>query len=207
MNWRLSFRESALFRRAKGDIEFAVRPRDRPAILPARERTPGQQGRSRCRLNHLKRVILKIMARVSGRKPRGRDLEPEVTAISKQIKGAVSMWGCRCCRLRRREHPAGEAVLCRQWPDSAVDRPLYGNAGDLYQRLALQDALEFEGFPTRLQTAIRMEVVAEPFIRRRCVRHLEKGRVVILAGGTGSPFSPPTQLRRCGLARSKPTCC
>ena len=54
--------------------------------------------------------------------------------------------------------------------------------------LALQDALESSGVPTRLQTAIRMEGVAEPFIRRRCIRHLEKGRVVILAGGTGSPF-------------------
>jgi uridylate kinase len=54
--------------------------------------------------------------------------------------------------------------------------------------LALQDALENVGVPTRLQTAIRMEGVAEPFIRRRCVRHLEKGRVVILAAGTGSPF-------------------
>jgi len=54
--------------------------------------------------------------------------------------------------------------------------------------LALQDALESFGVPTRLQTAIRMENVAEPFIRRRCIRHLEKGRVVILAGGTGSPF-------------------
>ncbi len=54
--------------------------------------------------------------------------------------------------------------------------------------LALQDALEHAGVSTRLQTAIRMEGVAEPFIRRRCVRHLEKGRVVILAAGTGSPF-------------------
>lgn len=54
--------------------------------------------------------------------------------------------------------------------------------------LALQDALESFGVPTRLQTALRMENVAEPFIRRRCIRHLEKGRVVILSGGTGSPF-------------------
>ena len=52
----------------------------------------------------------------------------------------------------------------------------------------MQDALESVGVATRLQTAIRMEGVAEPFIRRRCVRHLEKGRVVILAAGTGSPF-------------------
>src|SRR5205823_3002407 len=54
--------------------------------------------------------------------------------------------------------------------------------------LALQDALEKLNCETRLQTAIRMETVAEPYIRRRCLRHLEKGRAVILAGGTGSPF-------------------
>jgi uridylate kinase len=54
--------------------------------------------------------------------------------------------------------------------------------------LALQDALESLDCQTRLQTAIRMENVAEPYIRRRCVRHLEKGRIVILAGGTGNPF-------------------
>jgi uridylate kinase len=54
--------------------------------------------------------------------------------------------------------------------------------------LALQDALETLECETRLQTAIRMENVAEPYIRRRCVRHLEKGRIVILAGGTGNPF-------------------
>jgi len=54
--------------------------------------------------------------------------------------------------------------------------------------LALQDALESLNCQTRLQTAIRMETVAEPYIRRRCTRHLEKGRIVILAGGTGNPF-------------------
>src|SRR5205085_11731242 len=54
--------------------------------------------------------------------------------------------------------------------------------------LALQDALETLKCETRLQTAIRMETVAEPYIRRRCIRHLDKGRIVILAGGTGNPF-------------------
>src|SRR6266566_911975 len=54
--------------------------------------------------------------------------------------------------------------------------------------LALQDALESLQCQTRLQTANRMETVAEPYIRRRAIRHLEKGRVVILAGGTGNPF-------------------
>ena len=54
--------------------------------------------------------------------------------------------------------------------------------------LALQSALENEGVQTRLQSAIKMDEVAEPFIRRRAVRHLEKGRVVIFGGGTGNPY-------------------
>ena len=57
--------------------------------------------------------------------------------------------------------------------------------------LALQDALESLGCETRLSTAIRMDGVAEPYIRRRARRHLEKGRIVILACGTGSPFVTP----------------
>jgi uridylate kinase len=54
--------------------------------------------------------------------------------------------------------------------------------------LALQDALEKEGLPTRVMSAIGMNEVAEPYIRRRAMRHLEKGRVVILAAGTGNPY-------------------
>jgi uridylate kinase len=54
--------------------------------------------------------------------------------------------------------------------------------------LALQDALEKQGVYTRVQSAIEMKQVAEPFIRRRAIRHLEKGRVVIFAGGTGNPY-------------------
>jgi uridylate kinase len=54
--------------------------------------------------------------------------------------------------------------------------------------LALQDAMEREGLETRVQTAIEMHQVAEPYIRRRAIRHLEKGRVVVFAGGTGSPY-------------------
>jgi uridylate kinase len=63
-----------------------------------------------------------------------------------------------------------------------------GMLATVINALALQDSLESLGIPTRVQSAIRMEGVAEPFIRRRCIRHLEKGRVVILAAGTGSPF-------------------
>jgi uridylate kinase len=63
-----------------------------------------------------------------------------------------------------------------------------GMLGTVMNGLALQDTLESMGVQTRLQSAVRMETVAEPYIRRRAIRHLEKGRVVILAGGTGNPF-------------------
>ena len=63
-----------------------------------------------------------------------------------------------------------------------------GMLGTVMNALALQDALERRGQPTRVQSAIEMPRIAEPYIRRRAVRHLEKGRVVIFAAGTGNPF-------------------
>ena len=63
-----------------------------------------------------------------------------------------------------------------------------GMLATIINGLALQDALEKIGVPTRVQSAISMAQVAEPFIRRRAVRHLEKGRVVIFGGGTGNPY-------------------
>src|ERR1035438_5838192 len=63
-----------------------------------------------------------------------------------------------------------------------------GMLATIINALALQDALEKQGVPTRVQSAIAMAQVAESFIRRRAVRHLEKGRVVIFGGGTGNPF-------------------
>ena len=63
-----------------------------------------------------------------------------------------------------------------------------GMLATVINALALQDALEALGQPTRVQTAITMAEVAEPYIRRRAIRHLEKGRVVVFAAGTGNPF-------------------
>jgi len=63
-----------------------------------------------------------------------------------------------------------------------------GMLGTVMNALALQDSLERRGQPTRVQSAIEMPRIAEPYIRRRAVRHLEKGRVVIFAAGTGNPF-------------------
>jgi len=63
-----------------------------------------------------------------------------------------------------------------------------GMLGTVMNAIALQDALERDGVATRMQTAIEMKDLAEPYIRRRAVRHLEKGRVIILGAGTGNPY-------------------
>lgn len=63
-----------------------------------------------------------------------------------------------------------------------------GMLGTIMNSLALQDALEAVECPTRVMTALPVDPIAEPYIRRRALRHLEKGRVIILAGGTGSPY-------------------
>ncbi len=63
-----------------------------------------------------------------------------------------------------------------------------GMLATVINALALQDVLEKRGIPTRVQTSIEMKAIAEPYIRRKAIRHLEKGRVVIFAGGTGNPY-------------------
>ncbi|MGA0275490.1 MAG: uridine monophosphate kinase, partial [Dehalococcoidia bacterium] len=77
------------------------------------------------------------------------------------------------------------------YEQTGMDRSTADFAGMLatiMNALALQDALESAGVTVRTQSAISMPAVAEPYIRRRAVRHLEKGRVVVFAGGTGNPF-------------------
>jgi uridylate kinase len=69
-----------------------------------------------------------------------------------------------------------------------VSADYMGMLATVINALAVQDILERRGVTTRVMTAIRMEALAEPYIRRRAVRHLEKGRVVIFAGGTGNPY-------------------
>ena len=69
-----------------------------------------------------------------------------------------------------------------------VQADYMGMLATVINALALQDALEHHGVPTRVASAIEMRAVAEPFIRRRAVRHLEKGRVVVFAAGTGNPY-------------------
>lgn len=86
---------------------------------------------------------------------------------------------------------AGNIIRGETASSSGMDRATadyMGMLGTVINSLALQDALEKIGVDTRVQTAISMSEVAEPLIRRRAMRHMEKGRIVILAAGTGNPF-------------------
>ncbi len=78
--------------------------------------------------------------------------------------------------------PSGEGGMDR------VSADYMGMLATLINALALQDCLEKMGVFTRVMTSVRTEAVAEPYIRRRAIRHMEKGRVIILAGGTGNPY-------------------
>jgi uridylate kinase len=81
---------------------------------------------------------------------------------------------------------------------------LMGMLGTVINALALQDAIENHGRPTRVMSAIGMDQVAEPYIRRRAVRHLEKGRVVIFAAGMGNPYFTTDTPRPSAPPRSRP---
>lgn len=80
----------------------------------------------------------------------------------------------------------GSAGLDRGMDRATAD--YMGMLGTIINSLALMDAIERAGVPTRVQTSIEMRSIAEPYIRRRAIRHIEKGRVVIFGGGTGNPF-------------------
>jgi uridylate kinase len=85
----------------------------------------------------------------------------------------------------------GNIVRGSQLSKSGMDRvaaDYMGMLGTVINALALQDVLEKHGLDTRVMTAIRMEELAEPYIRRRALRHFEKGRIVIFAAGTGNPY-------------------
>lgn len=135
-----------------------------------------------------KRVLLKLSGESFCRPGESGISLSEVSIICEQIKRVVAT-GVQLAIvcgggniLRGKEFSASNSIVI---PSTAH---YMGMLATVINGLALQDALESFGVATRLQSAIRMEGVAEPFIRRRCIRHLEKGRVVILAAGTGSPF-------------------
>src|SRR3954451_18548571 len=132
-----------------------------------------------------RRVVLKLSGEVFGGGAVGVD--PDVVqAIARQIATVVRK-GVQVAAVIGGGNFFRGAELQRRGMDRA--RADYmGMLGTVMNCLALQDFLEKEGIDTRVQSAIHMAQVAEPYIRRRAIRHLEKGRVVIFAGGTGNPF-------------------
>jgi len=133
-----------------------------------------------------KRVVLKLSGEaLAGEK--GFGLDPKVLDyIASQIK-AVRELGVEVAIVVG----AGNFWRGRLGQEMGMDRAsadYMGMLATVMNSLALQDAIEKYGVDTRVMTAVEMRQVAEPFIRRRAIRHLEKGRVVIFAAGTGNPY-------------------
>lgn len=131
-----------------------------------------------------KRVVLKLSGEaLAGEKGHGIDINT-VNRIAKEVK-----------RLRELDVEVAVVVgggnFWRGRSAEKMDRATsdyMGMLGTVINALALQDSLEKLGVITRVQTAIEMRQIAEPYIRRRAIRHLEKGRVVIFAAGSGNPY-------------------
>jgi len=132
------------------------------------------------------RVLLKLSGEaLGGERDYGIDLEV-VRTIAAQIKRVHEM-GVQTAVVVGGGNIFRGLAASNQGFDRATGDYM-GMLATVINALALQDALERIGIPARTMTAIQMPQVAEPYIRRRAVRHLEKGRVVILAAGTGNPY-------------------
>ena len=133
-----------------------------------------------------KRVLLKLSGEAfSGKLDYGIDADI-LTRIAKQIKQVIEM-GVGVAIVVGGGNIWRGAVAEQEGMDR-VTADYAGMLATVINALALQDALEKVGVITRTQTAIGIQQVAEPYIRRRAIRHLEKGRAVIFAGGTGNPY-------------------
>ena len=132
------------------------------------------------------RVLLKLSGEaLAGDRGFGFDFET-IRGFAQQVK-AISELGAQVGLVIG----GGNIVRGSQISKMGIDRvsaDYMGMLGTVINALAFQDVLEREGLDTRVMTAIRMEEIAEPYIRRRAIRHLEKGRCVICSAGTGNPY-------------------
>ena len=133
-----------------------------------------------------KRILLKLSGEaLMGEQPFG--IDPAVaTQIAKQIAEIQSLGVQTAVVIGGGNLFRGLAASAKGMDRATAD--YMGMLATVINALALQDALEHQGVLTRVASAIEMRAVAEPFIRRRAVRHLEKGRVVVFAAGTGNPY-------------------
>ncbi|MDQ6887516.1 MAG: UMP kinase [Gemmatimonadota bacterium] len=133
-----------------------------------------------------KRVLLKLSGEaLAGDRGFGFDFEV-ITRFAQEIREVVEMGVSMGLVIG-----GGNIVRGSQLSKMGMERvgaDYMGMLGTVINALAMQDVLERQGVQTRVMSAIRMEEVAEPYIRRRAVRHLEKGRTVIFAAGTGNPY-------------------
>ncbi len=133
-----------------------------------------------------KRVLLKMSGEVlMGEREFGLD-PATVKRVAEDIKEVIGM-GVQVCVVLG----AGNIFRGVSGASQGMDRTTadyMGMLGIVINALALQNALEALDVPTRVQSAIRMDSICEPYIRRRAIRHMEKGRVVIFAAGTGNPY-------------------
>ncbi len=135
-----------------------------------------------------RRLLLKMSGEALASKSANEVLDPDiVNRFASELAHAVEGLGIELGvvigggNIWRGDRGAGESI-----ERSASDT--MGMLATVINALALQDAIEKEGRATRVMTAIPMDEVAEPYIRRRAVRHLEKGRIIILAAGMGNPY-------------------
>ncbi len=135
----------------------------------------------------LTRVLLKLSGEALSGGPNGKAIEPKTLAAISEELAEVHALGCQIGIV------IGGGNIFRGLKGSAsgMDRTAGDHMGMLatvINGIALQDALEKAGVDTRVMSALEIKAVCEPYIRRRAVRHLEKGRVVIFVAGTGNPY-------------------
>lgn len=133
-----------------------------------------------------RRIVLKLSGEALSGKA-GFGLEPEIIkSVSRQVKEVAEL-GVEIAVVVG----GGNIWRGKVGSEMGMDRAnadYMGMLATVMNSLALQDSLENQGIPTRVQTSIEMRQVAEPYIRRKAIRHLEKKRVVIFAAGTGNPY-------------------
>jgi uridylate kinase len=134
-----------------------------------------------------KRVLLKLSGEAFADAQHGFGIDPRIVAsIARQVADAKNLGSELAIVIGGGNIIRGLSASAQGTDRTTAD--YMGMLATVINALALQDALEKEGVQTRVQTAIWMQELAEPYIRRRAMRHLEKGRVVIFAGGTGNPY-------------------
>jgi uridylate kinase len=135
---------------------------------------------------YYKKVLLKLSGEALGGE-QGYGIDPNtITTIANEVKGVVELGVQLSLVIGGGNIFRGLAASSKGMDRASAD--YMGMLATMINSLAMQDALEKVGVDTRVQSAIAMAEVAEPYIRRRAIRHLEKGRVVIFGAGTGNPY-------------------